>query len=137
MCKELKISLPLYVHTTKSNTQKGKFILNLNNYRNCHFIKLNKAKTEYARIVKEIVKDFEKMETAELEYKYFAKTKGKIDVSNPCSIIDKFTCDALTEIGLWEDDDIKTVKSVKYIWGGVDKDNPRCELKCKNTSKIT
>ena len=127
-----KIILPLYVHTTKSHTTKGKFILNLNNYRNCHFLKLNKAKKEYARIVKDRIKVKKKIETANLEYTYYAKTKRKIDVANPCSVIDKFTCDALTEIGLWQDDNSKVIKSIKYIWGGVDRENPRCELKIIN-----
>jgi len=63
-----------------------------------------------------------------LRYKYFAASARKVDVSNPLSIIDKFTCDSLSEAGLWADDDIKTVVSVEYLWGGVEKFNPRCEL---------
>lgn len=123
----MKIILPLYVHTTKSETQKGKFILNLNNYRNTYFIKLNKAKVNYEKLVRKVLSKA-KYKEVELEYTYFAKTRRKIDVSNPCSIIDKFTCDALTKAKFWEDDDIRTIKKVSYIWGGVDKENPRCEL---------
>lgn len=123
----MKITLPLYVHTTKSETKKGKFILNLNNYRNTYFQKLNKAKVNYSDLIKKMLPKV-KYKTVELEYIYFAATKRKIDVSNPCSVIDKFTCDALTESGLWEDDNINTIKKVSYIWGGVDKENPRCEL---------
>lgn len=123
----MKIILPLYVHTTKSETKKGKFILNLNNYRNTYFIKLNKAKVNYEKLVRKVLSKA-KYKEVELEYTYFAKTRRKIDVSNPCSIIDKFTCDALTKAKFWEDDDIRTIKKVSYIWGGVDKENPRCEL---------
>ncbi len=127
----MKITLPLFIHTTKSETQKGKFILNLNNYRNTHFQKLNKAKVNYSNLIKKMLPKV-KYKTVELEYIYFAATKRKIDVSNPCSIIDKFTCDALTEAGLWEDDNINTIKKVSYIWGGVCRENPRCELIIKN-----
>ena len=123
----MKIILPLYVQTTKSETKKGKFILNLNNYRNTYFIKLNKAKVNYEKLVRKVLSKA-KYKEVELEYTYFAKTRRKIDVSNPCSIIDKFTCDALTKAKFWEDDDIRTIKKVSYIWGGVDKENPRCEL---------
>ncbi len=130
--KELTISLPLFVHTTKTKTQKGKFILNLNNYRNCHFIKLNKAKITYAKEVKKAIGDIKiKFKKVELEYTYFASTKRRIDVSNPCSIIDKFTCDALSQIGIWVDDNSNIIKSVKYKFAGVDKNNPRCELKIR------
>ena len=130
----MKIILPLYVHTTKSETKKGKFILNLNNYRNTHFQKLNKAKVNYKDLVinKINLLSDTKYKEVELEYTYFAKTRRKIDISNPCSIIDKFVCDALTEAGLWEDDNINTIKKVSYIWGGVDKNNPRCELVIKS-----
>lgn len=126
----MKIILPLYIHTTKSETKKGKFILNLNNYRNTHFQKLNKAKVYYEELIIKML-PVVKYKEVEIEYTYFAKTKRRMDVSNPCSIIDKFTCDALTKAGLWKDDDINTIKKVSYIWGGVDKDNPRCELTIK------
>ena len=49
-------------------------------------------------------------------------------MSNPCSIIDKFTCDALVKAGVLEDDSSKQIKKVIYKYGGIDKDNPRCEL---------
>ena len=49
-------------------------------------------------------------------------------MSNPCSIIDKFTCDALVKAGVLEDDSSKQIKQIIYKYGGIDKDNPRCEL---------
>ena len=51
--------------------------------------------------------------------------------TNPCSIIDKFTCDALVKAEIIEDDSFKQIKKVSYIFGGVDKHNPRCELTIK------
>lgn len=63
-----------------------------------------------------------------LNFKYFHGNRAKIDTSNPCSVIDKFTCDALTAAGIWPDDDSSVVRKTSYEWGGVDKVNPRCEL---------
>jgi Holliday junction resolvase RusA-like endonuclease len=54
-----------------------------------------------------------------------------VDVSNPCSIIDKFTCDALVKAKILEDDSSKQIKEIYYIYGGVDKEFPRCRLTIK------
>ena len=59
---------------------------------------------------------------------YYAKTKRRIDISNPCSIIDKFACDALVKAGVLKDDSFEQVNQVIYKFGGFDKENPRCEL---------
>tara|TARA_R100000541_G_scaffold56081_1_gene65309 strand:- start:448 stop:696 length:249 start_codon:yes stop_codon:yes gene_type:complete len=67
-------------------------------------------------------------EPVTLTYTYYAKTKRRIDISNPCSIIDKFTCDALVKAGILKDDSFKQVNKVVYKFGGLDKENPRCEL---------
>ena len=66
-----------------------------------------------------------------LIYTYYAKSKRRLDVSNPCSIIDKFTCDALVKAEVLEDDSSKQIKQVIYKYGGIDKENPRCELVIK------
>lgn len=125
----LKLILPLEIYVSK----KKKFILNLNNYRNIHHFALNKAKTNYTAIVLDLLRNCKVKINQEVmvQYTYYHGNKGKIDISNPCSIIDKFACDALTKARIWKDDDVKVVKSVSYIWGGVDKDNPRCEMHIK------
>mgnify|MGYP003643022301 CR=1 FL=1 len=61
-------------------------------------------------------------------YTYYSKTKRRIDISNPCSIIDKFACDALVKAGIIKDDSFEQVQAVVYKFGGFDKENPRCEL---------
>jgi len=64
-----------------------------------------------------------------LHFTYHHGNRGKIDTANPCSIIDKFACDALTAAGIWPDDDSKTIKLTRYEPGSPDKSNPRCELR--------
>lgn len=134
--KQVKIILPLHVHTTKSKTTKGKFILNLNVYRNSHQIKLGVAKKKYKELLmKKIPKKNPIEPPYELIYTYYHGNKRKVDISNPLSIIDKFTCDALTEAGFWEDDNMKHVRKVTFKWGGVDKNRPRAELVVKKFNK--
>ena len=120
----MKIDLPLEVYYTKNK----KFILNLNNYRNAHYRILSNAKKIYAENLVDRISHPKYEEPVVLTYTYYAKSRRRLDVSNPCSIIDKFTCDALVKAGVLEDDSSKQIKKVIYKYGGIDKDNPRCEL---------
>ena len=123
----MKIDLPLEVYYTKNK----KFILNLNNYRNAHYRTLASAKKIYADNLVDRISHPKYEEPVVLTYTYYAKSKRRLDVSNPCSIIDKFTCDALVKAGVLEDDSSKQIKQVIYKYGGIDKENPRCELVIK------
>ena len=123
--------LPLEVFYSK----KKKFILNLNNYRNAHYRVLSIAKKTYSDDLVEMIEKWDDIprfdNPVDLEYVYYAKSNRRLDVSNPCSIIDKFTCDALVRVGILEDDSSKQIKSITYVYGGVDKENPRCRLTIK------
>ena len=91
------------------------FSLNLNQYRNAHFYKLNNAKIEYKAIIK-------------LTYVVYPKTSREFDISNVCSIVDKFFSDALVELGKLPDDNFKYIPEISYKIGEKDKDNPRVEI---------
>ena len=116
------VTLPLEVYYS----EKKKFILNLNNYRNAHYRVLSIAKKVYTENLVERIKDYSRFDDpVSLEYIYYAKSNRRLDVSNPCSIIDKFTCDALVKAEIIEDDSFKQIKKVSYVFGGVDKHNLR------------
>ena len=127
--------LPLEVFYSK----KKKFILNLNNYRNAHYRVLSIAKKTYSDDLVEMIEKWDDIprfdNPVDLEYVYYAKSNRRVDVSNPCSIIDKFTCDALVKAEILEDDSFEQIKEVFYKFGGVDKDNPRCILELFPSSK--
>jgi len=114
------LMLPLFIHTTKSKTTKGKVIMNLNNYRNIHHTKSNNAKKAMKEVVLSLNVPRLGIGPFKLVYTYYHGNQRKVDVANTCSIIDKFTCDALTESNVWPDDNIDYVKEVVYKWGGVD-----------------
>ena len=121
----MELDLPLEVYYSK----KKKFILNLNNYRNAHYRVLSISKSLYSDNLVPRLKDFDRFtEPVSLTYTYYARSKRRLDISNPCSIIDKFACDALVKAEILEDDSFKQIKEVVYKFGGVEKDNPRCEL---------
>ena len=121
----MQIDLPIEVYYSK----KKKFILNLNNYRNAHYRVLSISKRLYSENLVPRLKGFDRFtEPVSLTYTYYARSKRRLDISNPCSIIDKFACDALVKAEILEDDSFKQIKEVVYKFGGVEKDNPRCEL---------
>jgi len=123
------VDLPLYVHTTKSHTKKGKVIFNLNNYRNMFHNKNNTAKKEMAKIIRGMSIPYLGLGPFKLVYTYYHGNKAKVDIANPCSVIDKFTCDSITSLGLWPDDNRDYVQEVVYKWGGVNPGAGFCQLK--------
>lgn len=64
----------------------------------------------------------------QITYTLYPKTKRLTDVSNVCSVVDKFFCDALVKMGKLEDDNYLFLPKVIYQFGEVDKDNPRVDI---------
>lgn len=119
------ITCPVTVQVTK----KGKpYILNLNVYRNTHFLTLNKAKEKFREIVTPLLAGVPKMQRVMLTFTHFPGSNRLCDTSNVCSVIDKFFCDALVTAGLLEDDNYTVLPDVLYRHGGVDKGNGRVEV---------
>lgn len=116
---------PLFVFKSKNK----KWHLNLNNYRNSHYLTLNAVKKNFKQ---EVCSQLEGIpfidEPVKVMYKVFPPNKRLFDVSNVCSVIDKFFCDALTESNIWSDDNYTIVQEVVYQVGEIDKLNPRCEI---------
>lgn len=117
------IHLPLRVQVSK----KSAFLLNLNHYRNTHFLVLNKAKVIFEEVVRPHLKVLPKLGKCRLTYTLYPATKRLSDVSNICSIVDKFFSDTLTSNGYIEDDNYTVIPEVHYLFGSVDPDNPRVE----------
>lgn len=125
-----EMSLPLFIML--GNT---KFILNLNRYRNAHHMTLAAAKLKYGlEVMKLLPENYPKFLDGEYfcHYTLYPKTAALGDVSNPLSVIDKFTQDALVEAGMFKDDNYKIIKGALYAFGQIDRTNPRAELRiCK------
>jgi len=119
------ICAPLSVPTSKSK----KFILNLNQYRNTHFIVLNKAKHEYKEEIASQLEGLSFKPPIIVTYTLYPKTKRRTDLGNVLSIHQKFFEDALVESGCITDDDYHTIVQTLFKFGSVDPSNPRVEIK--------
>lgn len=113
----------LVVPTSVPVSSKKKFPLNLNQYRNAHYAVLHKAKLMFHEQVHKAVKQLPRMSQVKLIYTLFTGTKQLVDVSNVCSIVDKFFSDVLVDCERIEDDNYNIVLSADYRYGGYVKGN--------------
>ena len=118
------LNLPLTVPVSR----KKKFTLNLNAYRNTHYLVLNNAKIAFKEAVAHLIKPLPFYEKIRLTYTLFPKTHRKADVANVCSVVDKFFSDSLVEFGKLSDDNYDYLPEVSFRFGSVDKSNPRVEV---------
>ena len=124
MNQEWIVNSPLSIPISKNK----KFALNLNTYRNAHYAILNKAKRLYEDCMSPKLTSIPKLKSCSLIYILYVPTKRKLDVSNVCSVVDKFFSDTLVLNGKLEDDNYHYLKSITYRFGGIDRANPRVEI---------
>jgi len=126
----MKLILPLEVMIPRKTREDKKIILNLNIYRNAHHFTLNAAKKEMLEHVRQALLPCGDIPAPPFRFTYtiFPPTGRSFDLGNVGAIVQKFTDDALIELGVIKDDNMKIVKEVVYRFGGVDKENPRAEL---------
>lgn len=123
---EVMVESPLYVQISKST----KFSLNINAYRNAHYMVLTKAKHAYEEIMLSKLGSIPIMDRVDLEYVLHAP-RSNSDLSNFCCIVDKFFTDTLTLANKIKDDNIHYVRNVKYSFGSVCPKNPHCNINIK------
>ena len=121
----MKIISPLAVPSGNK-----KFILNLNNYRNTHYILLNKAKRNYYYLIKSHLKSLKgkNYDKAILTYTLYPKSARMTDLDNVISIHQKFFQDALVKENVIKEDNYKHIYHNIQKFGAVDKNNPRVEI---------
>lgn len=119
-----KIISPLKVVQSK----KKMFILNLNNYRNAHYMTLNTVKRNYKEAVREQVEQLPEFKKVIIHYELYPKTRRRTDIGNVTAIHKKFFEDALVELGRIPDDSFDHVIGSTESFGCVDSTNPRVEI---------
>lgn len=118
------INSPLSVPQSKTK----KFHLNLNVYRNSHYLVLNTVKKNYKAIISDQIAYMQPLNKVYIKYTLYPKTKRLCDLSNIISIHKKFFEDALVELGKLPDDNYEHIIGSSEFFGCVDKDNPRVEI---------
>lgn len=121
----IKIVSPIDIYINKN------YHLNLNNYRNWHYLVSNSVKKEYTELLVRQLRGLKMKTPVEITFILYKPSKRKIDRSNVLSIVEKFFCDALVHYGCIPDDDDKHIVSTHYSTGGIDKYNPRVEIYIK------
>lgn len=135
----MKFDLPLRVKVSKNKY----FILNLNNYRNAHHRILSASKRNYGDIVYKLLHELgyskERFRRIKVWYRVYPPSKRLYDGNNPVSIIDKYLMDAIVNMGIIPDDNVKHVECYDWRAMSPDKTNPRVEVyiedKTKNKNK--
>ena len=119
-----RLSSPLSI-----SVGRRKFILNLNNYRNVHYLTLNRAKALYKEWMKKQINQLPRLTPPlVITYRVFKGDKRRCDTGNVCAIHQKFFEDALVELGKLPDDNHNIITRSVFEWGGIDKLNPCVEI---------
>ena len=132
----MKIDLPLKVlkYHRKRDDKDIWFHLNLNAFTQiakCPSLR-NKVKQNYQELITPLLANIKPIKgQISLTYTLYVGSKRRSDLSNICCIIDKYFSDTLVNAGIIEDDSYEYIKEVKYLYGGYDKENPRCEVEIK------
>lgn len=130
----LNVTLPIYwVQEFKTKPDKT-ILVGLNHYRNAHYYIKNKMKQDFHELVSNQLKNAEPITG---QYKVHTKLYYKnpsSDGRNIVPMIEKFLLDALQELDLVSNDNVKL--DVGGSWEVVeqDKENPRCEIQIKETN---
>jgi hypothetical protein len=133
----MKIILPFTVTIPRKTKADKVFALNLNNFRNAHHFVMNQAKILWKDVVKAAVDKSGHYSGGivmlvdspfTFTYTAYPDSNRKFDLGNVLPAVQKFTDDALIELGIIPDDSYKVIPAIDYRFGGVDKENPRIEL---------
>ncbi len=124
----LTVPLRLEVGVVKKRT----YYLNLNGFRNWNFQLSNQLKKLFKISVTSQIRALTPCtQPVEITFVIYYPTNRAFDLDNIGSVVCKFTNDALVELDILIDDNYKYVKKIAYEFGGVDKLNPRVEVKIK------
>ncbi len=123
-----KIISPLFVCLPRKTKADKKVYLNLNVYRNLHYIVNNQAKEIYRVLMFDQLSKLELKTPIDIRFILYKKTRRRTDRANILSIVEKFFCDALVEYKCIPDDSDEFINSTSYFSNGIDKENPRVEI---------
>ncbi len=127
----IKISVPLFIDLPRKTMKDKRVYLNLNQYRNLHYLVNNQVKHAFCEALRDVLSDLKFKDGLDITYTLFKGSKRRIDRANVLCIVEKFFCDAMTEYGCIPDDSDDYIKATHYLDGGLDKENPRCDIEIR------
>lgn len=123
----MEITLPIYWVNEKKSKKSTTHLVGMNFYRNAHYHIQNKMKKDFSELVKNQLTPDKTFTTFKVTYKLYYKNPS-CDGSNIIALMEKFMLDAIQELGVVENDNIKY--HLGSTWQVIDQDkgNPRCEI---------
>lgn len=122
------LSCPTFVTLERKTKKDKKIAINLNQYRNLHYIVENKAKKAFKEEMREQLEGLKIDTPVNITYKVYKASNRKLDKMNVISILSKYLMDAITEFGCWPDDNDEIIKEELLLPTELDRDNPRVEV---------
>lgn len=124
----IKITSPLFVDLPRKTKKNKRVYININTYRNLHYLVNNQVKKAYLEAIKQQLVGVTIPTPVNISYKVFKPSKRKLDKMNVVSITSKYLLDAVTELGCWIDDSDDYVKTETILPTEYDKNNGRVEV---------
>ncbi len=133
----MKITCPLYIDLTRKTKKDRRVYINMNSYRNLHYLVSNSVKRAYKEALREQLEGVTIETPVDVTYQVFKGSKRRLDKMNVIAVTSKFLLDAITEYGCWEDDNDDYVKTETLLPTQYDKENPRVEVVITSVNKFT
>ena len=127
----INLKCPLFVDLPRKTTKDKRIYINMNSYRNLHYLVNNQVKKMYLEAVREQLEGLTIQTPVEITYKVYKKTSRRLDKMNVVAITSKYLLDAITELGCWEDDNDDHVKTEVILPTELDRANGRVEVTIK------
>ena len=127
----INLKCPLFVDLPRKTTKDKRIYINMNSYRNLHYLVNNQVKKMYLEAVREQLEGLTIQTPVEITYKVYKKTSRRLDKMNVVAITSKYLLDAITELGCWEDDNDDHVKTETILPTELDRANSRVEVTIK------
>ncbi len=128
MTKHFKIICPLKVVLPRKTVPDKVYRLNLNEYRNWQYIVSNQVKSKFKEDISSQLQGITLPGKLNVTFQLFKDANRRTDKSNFYSVISKFLYDAMSELGVIEDDNDKIIIEENLLETKVDRKNPRAEF---------
>jgi Holliday junction resolvase RusA-like endonuclease len=132
---KVKFDTPYAVVIPRKTKKDKKVSVNMNTYRNLHFLVNNQVKTIYKDMMRSQLEGLIIETPVEVTYQVFKPTNRRLDKMNVVSVASKYFLDAVSEYGCWEDDDDTVVKTETILPTELDRENPRVEITITTINK--
>jgi hypothetical protein len=129
------LTLPIYWTNHKKTKPSTTHLTGLNFYRNAYFQVQNKMKQDYHELVYHALKDIPPIEGPFTVHTVLFYKNPSCDGRNIVPMVEKFLLDALQDLNIIPNDNVKFDLGGTWEIGGQDKENPRCEITIKAASQ--